>query len=508
MDTQQLKLLAGLVRGLLQPTHPSLGHGQALDLIAALPGLRNWPEVMAFPERVAAAELDTTSIGRLAFRLKKRYAVDMSPQELLVVLSPPGAVVARRAPQIWPAGPVPGVYIATAQKAIDALLEVYEDATDGALLYAERAGNGCPSAIDLGEYGLWSSGLDRVPSGTLLVVGPLELDQQSWDETASRLETACKYALDSGHRVAVLLDSPTPEMLHQDVRLMVTSRDGHVDEETALIGIVTDEGELQSRVPFSEAWPTLEPVTPAGTADALPTPLMGPLRDALAERANGLLLFGSAVIAEHSAMDLVAASLALTAHAGPAARIMARHRSTPSKDWDVPEAIRQLPFLPSIESAYAQGYRRLIYHPSYTEPELLLKYSEDALLICGTFGADVMNVFMSTMRAGGGTDKEADLLTRVVAIAATVPIPSNDGIKVIADLYVTTRTPIESMVTFEQVEQFLKDNLLTRWKDGLAGLLESGIVAPVDVKKAFPRNDGIKAFVDEYVKRKKSRATA
>ena len=266
MDTQQLKLLAGLVRGLLQPTHPSLGHGQALDLIAALPGLRNWPEVMAFPERVAAAELDTTSTGRLAFRLKKRYAVDMSPQELLVALSPPGAVVARGAPQIWPSGPVPGVYIANSQKAIDALLKVYEDATDGALLDAERAGNGWSSAIDLGEYGIWSSGLDRVPSGTLLVIGPLELDQQSWDGTASRLETACRYALDSGHRVAVLLDSPTPEMLHQDVRLMVTSRDGHVDEETALIGVVTEEGELQARVPFSGTWPAIEPVTPAGTA--------------------------------------------------------------------------------------------------------------------------------------------------------------------------------------------------------------------------------------------------
>lgn len=347
-----------------------------------------------------------------------------------------------------------------------------------------------------------------MPSGTLLVVGPLELDQQSWDGTASRLETACRYALDSGHRVAVLLDSPTPEMLHEDVRLMVTSRDGHVDEETALIGIVTDKGELQARTPFSGAWPTIELVTPAGTTDALPTLFMGPLRDVLAERTNGLLLFGSAVIAEHSAMDLVAASLALTEHAGPAARIMARHRSTPSKDWDVPEAIQQLPFLPSIESAYAQGYRRLIYHPSYTEPELLLKYGEDALLICGTYGADVMSVFMSTMRAGGGTDMEADLLARIIAIAATTPLLSNDGNKVVADLYVATSAPIDNVVTFEQVEQFLNDNLLTRWKDGLASLLEAGIVAPAEAKKAFPRSDGITAFVDEYIKKKKARATA
>ncbi|MFM0627044.1 hypothetical protein [Paraburkholderia xenovorans] len=126
MDTQQLKLLAGLVRGLLQPSHPSLGHGQSLDLIAALPRHRNWPEVMAFPDRVAATELDTTSTGRLAFRLKKRFAVDMSSQELLAALSPPGAVVSRSAPHVWPAGPVPGVYLTTSQDAIGALLEVYE----------------------------------------------------------------------------------------------------------------------------------------------------------------------------------------------------------------------------------------------------------------------------------------------------------------------------------------------------------------------------------------------
>ncbi|MBP0621193.1 hypothetical protein [Cupriavidus consociatus] len=508
MDTQQLKLLAGLVRGLLQPTHPSFGYGQALDLIAALPGLRNWPEVMAFPQRVAAAELDITATGRLSFRLKKRYSVYMSPQELLVALSPPGAVVARRTPQIWPSGPVPGVYITTSQKAIDALLEVYEDATDGALLYAERAGNGCASAIDLGEYGLWSSGLDRVPSGTLLVVGPLELDQQSWEGTASRLETACRYALDSGHRVAVLLDTPTAETLHEDVRLMVTSRDEHADEEPALIGVVTEKGELQARTPFSVAWPTIEPVTVTGTSDALPTPLMGPLRDVLAERTNGLLLFGSAVIAEYSAIDLVAGSLVLTERAGPAARIMARHRATPSKDWDVPEAIRQLPFLPSIESAYAQGYRRLIYHPSYTEPELLLKYSEDALLICGTYGADVMTVFMSTVRAGGGTHMEAALLARIVAIAATVSVPSRDGIKLLADLYVATGAPIDNVMAFEEIEQFLSDNLLARWRDGLARLQDAGVVVPAEVKKAFPRSQEIKAFVDEYLKQKKNRATA
>lgn len=88
MDIQQLKLLAGRVRGLLEQSQHSVGHNQSLDLIAALPGLRNWPEVQAFPDRVATCQLDATSCNRLAFRLKKKFALDLPPQSILAALSP------------------------------------------------------------------------------------------------------------------------------------------------------------------------------------------------------------------------------------------------------------------------------------------------------------------------------------------------------------------------------------------------------------------------------------
>ncbi|MFM0239664.1 hypothetical protein [Paraburkholderia phytofirmans] len=497
MDTQQLKLLAGLVRGLLQPTHPSLGHGQALDLIAALPGLRNWPEVMAFPDRVAATELDTTSTGRLAFRLKKRFAVDMSPQELLEALSPLCAVVARGAPHIWPSGPVPGVYIATSQKAIDSLLEVYEDATDGALLYAERAGNRWEGSIDLGEYGLWSSGLDRVPSGTLLIVGPLKLDQQSWNDAGERLEMACNHALNAGHRIAVLLDTPTPESVHEDVRLLVTSRPDHTDHDTALIGVVTDNGELEPRTPFARPWPHVELVPTVATADALPASIAGPLRDALADKTSGLLLFGSGTIDDHAAIHLVAASLALTEHVGPAARVMPRHRSTPSKDWDVPEAIRSLPYLPSIESAYAQGYRRIVYTPNYTRSDQLLRVSNDALLISGAYGSDLAQVFMASSRYGGAKDEES-LLSRIIAIAAAVDIPTSNGMAAVADLYIANGQDVGALKRFKEVDDFMTAHRLVRWEDELIRLLDAGAVTHEAVKEAFPRSHGIGAFLAEH----------
>ncbi|HDR9236614.1 TPA: hypothetical protein QDB43_000299 [Burkholderia vietnamiensis] len=501
MDTQQLKLLAGLVRGLLQPTHPSLGHGQALDLIAALPGLRNWPEVMAFPERVAVAELDTASTGRLAFRLKKRYAVDMSPQELLAALSPPGAAVARGALQIWPTGPAPGVYVTTSSDAIDALLEAYEDATDGALVYAESAGNGWSGSIDLGDYGLWSSGLDRVPSGTLLVVGPLKLNQQSWNDAGERLEMACNHALNSGHRIAVLLNTPTPDTIKEDVQLIVTSRPNHTDHDTALIGVVTEAGELEAVTPFARPWPRIELVPTVATTDAFPASVVGPLRDALAGKTSGVVLFGSGAIEDHAAIHLVAASLALTERAGPAARVMPRHRSTPSKDWDVPEAVRALPYLPSIESAYAQGYRRIVYTPSYTHSDRLLEASKEMLLISGAYGSDLSQVFMASARYGSAKEEES-LLTRIIAIAATVDIPTGSGTASVADLYIASGHDVGAIKRSTDVDKFLTAHRLVRWEDELTRLLDAGAVTHSAVKKAFPRNPAIDAFLAEHKARR------
>ena len=175
MDIPQLKLLADQVRNLLKQANHSVNHNQSLDLIAALPGLRNWPEVRAFPDRIAACELDATAAGRLAYRLKRKFEMALTSQDVLTALSPPQPTRPTFVPQIWPTGPLAGVYVTTLPAAIDALVARYAEATDGAVLYAERAANGAEGAIDLGDYGLWSSGLDRVPSGTLIVVGPIEL---------------------------------------------------------------------------------------------------------------------------------------------------------------------------------------------------------------------------------------------------------------------------------------------------------------------------------------------
>lgn len=169
MDTQKLKVFAERLRAYLERHNLTLKHGQALDLVAAIPGLRNWPEVNAFPARVATAQWDDHSADRLAQRIAKLHALSLPADELRQALEP--KVIS--ALKVWPNGPIPGVYVTTSQEAIDAAIAKYEVATDGALLYAENAGRSSDAAIDLGEYGLFSRGMDRLPSGTLVVVGPL-----------------------------------------------------------------------------------------------------------------------------------------------------------------------------------------------------------------------------------------------------------------------------------------------------------------------------------------------
>jgi len=508
MELQQLKLLAGRIRGLLEQSNHTVNHNQSLDLISALPGLRNWPEVQAFPDRVAACELDSISAGRMAFRLKKKFELVFTPQSMLAELSPPGAERIQREPQIWPGGPAPGVYITTSQDAINALLENYEDATDGALVYAERAGNHWGGSIDLGESGLWSNGLERVPSGTLLVVGPLALDQQSWGDSSSSIEMACLHAQASGHRVAVLIRTPSPEAMCEDVHLMVQSIQPKGDDsDTALYGVVTADGELQRRVPFAQPWPSPVQLRIADTVDAIPPSAREALKMAVSERHAGLLFFGSAIIQEHSAIDLVVSALSLTEHAGPAARIMPRDRSTPAKDWLVPEGIKQLPFLPSIQSAYAQGYRRMIINTNYTKAELLLEFGEDVLFIAGTYGSDVDEVFMSTLR-GGGIHKESDLLPLIIALLGVKPIPAKRGEAIVSDLFVGRGTIPALPMKFEDIASYMQENRVLKWQEEMAQLLDSGEITVADIKKSMPRNHAVREFLTARDSKKKAASGA
>lgn len=496
MDIPQLKLLAGLIRGLLEQHNVPIGHSQSLDLIAALPGLRNWPEVNAFPDRVAACELDAASTARLAYRLRSKHQVEFSPQGLVNALSPPtaGRADATRAPTVWPSGPTPGVYVTTSQEAINALLKHYEEATDGELVYAEAAGSHWDGSIDLGEYGLSSSGLARVPSGTMIIVGPLELNQQSWETSAGKLEWACIHAQLSGHRVAVLIDTPAPELMFKDIELMVQQASPEGDDcHRALAGIVTHDGHLQMRVPFVHRTPAPVNLTSSAPLDVVPASVLPGLRRALTRRSVGVLTFGSSVLQENRAIDLIAAMLPLTVHVGPVARIKPRNRGTPAKDMMVPDSVKILPFLTSVESAYAHGYRRMLVESSYTDLDTMLKYGDEVLFFMGHYGMDASNAFMDTAR-NNSFNKLDKVMDKLVAAVGVGVIEAKGGLIRIGDLFVPGSATPPPGDDFEQLTTFVSDNRSIRWEEELARLLDSSQVSLAAAKKAFKRQRGMTEF--------------
>jgi hypothetical protein len=482
MDIPQLKLLAGHVRILLKQADHLVSHNQSLDLIASLPGLRNWPEVQAFPDRVAACELDVTAAARLAYRLKRKFAMDMTSQDVLIALSsqPSGSTFI---PQIWPTGPLAGVYVTTSPAAIDALVARYQEATDGAVLYAERAANGADGAIDLGDYGLWSSGLDRVPSGTLIVVGPIELVQDEWERSTERLQMACNVADLTGHRVAILAQTPTPKDLCEDIRVMATTAVAEgVEYESVLRGVVTEEGELVQRAPFARSWPQIRSVPSAAKPEAIPAGVRLLLTKALQGRKSGLLVFGGDSVREHWAADLVEAGLALTEHAGPAARIMPRTRSTPAKNWWVPEGTKQLPLLPSIQSAYERGYRRMVIDPHQVEGEVLKTLAREVLFIAGTHGYEASTILFSGVRAFGSAEDEMEILTQIIGLFGLARLPSRTGVWPISDLFIGPRKFPEDAKRMRDIAEYVTQNRALKWEDEVQALINSGDVSTTDLK--------------------------
>jgi hypothetical protein len=86
MKVEWLKVLARKLRRTLAQHGLTISHGQALDLIAAIAGLRNWSEAMAFPERVAACRFDDAAAERIARAVTARHGLPVSIDKLMVSL--------------------------------------------------------------------------------------------------------------------------------------------------------------------------------------------------------------------------------------------------------------------------------------------------------------------------------------------------------------------------------------------------------------------------------------
>ncbi len=485
MDTQKLKVFAERLRAYLERQNLSLKHGQALDLIAAVPGLRNWPEVNAFPARVAVAHWDSQSADRLARRIAKLHALSLPADELLQALEP---VITVAALKVWPDGPVPGVYVTTSQEAIDAAIARYEAASDGALLYAERAGQSGDAAIDLGEYGLFSRGMDRLPSGTLVVVGPLPLTQESWSDNKDRLNTAANLAHSSSLRIAVLVETPLPENLHSDIDLLLRPDDEPLDSEPVdVLGVVTASGELQVVQPFVQRRLAPSATQRFTTDQRLPQVLEDALRQAVAQRPYGVIVLGITP-SDKPRQALLEAVLPLTEHAGPAVRIQPTFRSGFGKD-DTPMSphFEGLPIFPSIESAYAHGYRRMVIESSHHgASKAMAAHAGDTCFLLTSYSTEVAGALMDAMPRRQDWPEGTD---SIVALLCVADIEAKKQTFVVCDAFIAGAPAGPESKRFGDLVAYLETHRAVRWQDQLDALLDAKKVTAAQAKKALHRHD-------------------
>lgn len=484
MDTQNLKVFAERLRACLERHNISLKHGQALDLIAAIPGLRNWPEVNAFPARVSSAQWDSTSADRLAKRVAKQHSLIVPADELLRALEPSTAATLK----VWPDGPAPGVYVTTSQEAIDAAIARYEAATDGALLYAEDAGRSSDAAIDLGENGLFSRGMDRVPSGTLVVVGPVLMTQESWSDNKDRLNTAAGLAHSSSLRVAVLVKTPLPENLHSDIDLLLRPDDEPLDSEPVdVLGVVTEAGDLQVVRPFVQRRLAPPATQHFATDQRLPPVLEDALRQAVAKRPYGVIVLGITP-GDTQRKALLEAVLPLTEHAGAAARIQPTFSPGYGRD-DTPLSpyFKELPLFPSIESAHASGYRRMVIESSnHAAAEAISRYAHEVTFLLRSWSTEVSGAWMSSLPDHMDKPNALDVVTAVLCVAE---VPVKSGTLTVCDAYVGGASPATADDDIDKLALHMEAHRAVRWQDELDALLSAKKITPTQAKKALRRHD-------------------
>lgn len=490
MDIQKLKGFADRLRAYLESQNLTLKHGQALDLIAAIPGLRNWPEVNAFPSRMAAAQWDGRSAERLAARIAKQHAVNLSPDDLLLALQPEGVSSALK---VWPDGPVPGVYVTTSQEAIDAAIARYEAEADGALIYAEQAGRSSDSAIDLGEYGLFSRGMERVPSGTLVVIGPLPFTQESWNDNKDRLNTAANLAHSSSLRIAVLIETPYPENVHSDVDLLLRHDDEPLDSEPVdVLGVVDASGDMQVVHPFVKKRLTQPQAQEFTTVQRLPPALEDALRQAVLKRPYGLVVLGITP-SEEPRGKLLEAVLPLTGHAGPAVRIQPTFRSGYGKD-DTPMSphFEGLPVFPSIESAHAHGYRRMVIESSHSASKAMAAHAADTCFLLTSYSTEVVGALIDSMPH---RQDWPDGLESVVALLCVADIEAKTQTFEVCDAFIGGGPPAPTGTRFGEVMAHLQAHRIVRWEDELDALIDAKKVSVAQAKKALDRRQDLTAHL-------------
>lgn len=403
MEINELRQLSNELRGALHSKHGlSLKHGQALDFIAALPGLRNWSEVLAMPEMVASVALDLRAAQRLSRRIKQRCDLEIAAswlltQFILVPVARPGTP----ASSVWPEGPEPGVYISTSQELTESFMEAYQHATEGMPAYAVEKHVKWPHGMRFEPLeSLKDSKIGELPRGTLVVAGPVSLCQGGWAHLALELRLACKAAIARGLRIVLHTYADDPKSALHDVRVAAGLRKRL--PHTHLI-----RGELAGGVNVRTEHSRGTTAETAPIVEERRTEFFGSapqLKAALNELSSGFLLLAYGDDAQRDAA--VRDISAMTKATGPAAvaadLLMTRH---PVVGIDPTQMLHQLPLCSSASVAFENGFKRVFIDLPCDSFSLVLANSK-RLLVIGCIAAHTVDEAMSAIADCSETSPE------------------------------------------------------------------------------------------------------
>ena len=494
MDASHLHFVAGRICDWLAfKYHVTLKHGHALDCVAAIPGLRNWPEVHAFPERIA--QLTTDDFGRdgcerLQERIKSKTGIDVRALDPLQFRDL-GDLLTETWYQpmpmadLWPEGPPNGMYLTQSKDAARAAIARFEVAYPNTIMYAEDPEFHGDGVVALGEDGIFSAGMERVPPGTLFVLGPLVLTEESWSDCRDRLRAA----IDLPGRVVVLFDTPQPEYLFDDAMLLLQEEVELFRFEEVLCrlrGTVTKDGKLADQSPLGVGRRTPKALV-LNPSRVLPQALGKTLECGIARRQHGFVVLGGRE-EKRSRFHLLESALPYTNYAGPAARILTDDRHGYDGDPPLSTAFAGLPVFPSVESAYRSGYRRMVIERPYAARESLLRYADDVCFLLS--GGVTWQASDMLLRAVDHSQQEApQIASKIVAVLAIGEIEGAKSAFEVYDALPALLTVPAPDLGFTALEQLIEGQRSVRWEDQLADLLDAGSVTLQEAKKSLRGGD-------------------
>lgn len=485
MDTEQLRLRAGSLCQFLAERGFSLSHNQCLDLLAAAAGLRNWPEVIAFPEKVGGAKLDQQAGARLGRRIASKGGPEIPGDELLSLLqaTPPSHL---RGTDVWPGGPPSGIYVTLDVHAVTLAIERYSEGSGDAMFFTSGVDFFEGNAIELGETGIFSAGLARAPTGTLLVMD-LAIGRARWEDLKSRM-TAAWNAADGGMRVLVLCSTPTPESLYRDVSLLTHTEGEPAPGETNwLVGIVSDDGHLRVQTPFAPARPGARRVESLPASElTLPQPIAEHLSGALSATTTGIVVAGMyRELNETNPLEVIAAMLPQLLPLGPIGRIP-RHNVYDGHH-QVPDAIALLPVFSSVESAIEAGCATIVFDMAfYDELEEIRTHVQRSLFVIGVKALSVGRGITDTL--SGMQDAEG-MYDHLCAAICTGTVRGKTSKPLTWDMYVRVKDLVAENSKRKrprEVEDMFNAARVVRREDQIAQWLVDGVVSEKSIRKDFP----------------------